>query len=50
MWLVSVDELHQVPTNGPHGHQEYNTIDYEVHEQLGGTVPDLIAAPTAFST
>ena len=38
-----------IPTNSAYGHEGYKTIAYEVHAQLGGAVPDLVAVPTSYS-
>jgi threonine synthase len=38
----------EIPTNGPYGHEGYKTIAYELDEQLGSTVPDLVVIPTAY--
>lgn len=41
--------LTDIPTNSAYGHEGYKTIAYEVHAQLGGSVPDLVAVPTAYA-
>lgn len=38
-----------VPTSGAYGHDGYKTIAFELHEQLGGVVPDLVVVPTAYA-
>jgi threonine synthase len=38
-----------IPTNGAYGHEGYKTIAYELHNQLGGDTPDLVAVPTAYA-
>jgi threonine synthase len=37
-----------IPTNGAYGHEGYKSIAYELHEQLGGTIPDVVAVPTSY--
>ena len=37
-----------IPTNGAYGHDGYKTIGYELHEQLGGSAPDIVAVPTSY--
>jgi threonine synthase len=44
-----VTNLTDVPTNGAYGHEGYKTIAYELHAQLGGEIPDLVAVPTAYA-
>lgn len=38
----------EIPTGSPYGHDGYKTIAYELHEQLGGAPPDLVAIPTSY--
>jgi threonine synthase len=38
-----------IPTNGPYGHEGYKAIAFELHEQLGGLVPDYVLVPTAYA-
>lgn len=38
-----------VPTNGAFGHEGYKVIAFELHEQLGGRVPDYVLVPTAYA-
>jgi threonine synthase len=38
----------RLPTNNAYGHEGYKTISYEMFEQLGGEVPDIVAVPTGF--
>ena len=38
-----------IPTNGPYGHEGYKAIAFELHEQLGGRVPDYVVVPTAYA-
>lgn len=41
--------LTDIPTSGAYGHEGYKTIAYELYEQLGRIVPDLVAIPTAYA-
>ena len=38
-----------IPTNGAFGHEGYKVIAYELHEQLGGHLPDYVVVPTAYA-
>ena len=38
-----------IPTNGAFGHEGYKTIAFELHEQLGGQVPDYVLVPTSYA-
>lgn len=38
-----------IPTNSPFGHEGYKAIAFELHEQLGGRVPDYVFVPTAYA-
>lgn len=41
--------LTDIPTNSAYGHEGYKTIAYELHAQLGRSVPDVVAVPTAYA-
>lgn len=38
-----------IPTNSPYGHEGYKAIAFELHEQLGGNVPNYVLVPTAYA-
>lgn len=38
-----------IPTNSAYGHEGYKTIAFELHAQLGGVIPDLVAVPVAYA-
>jgi threonine synthase len=38
----------EIPTGSTYGHEGYKTIAYELHEQLRGATPDLVAIPTSY--
>lgn len=39
----------EIPTNGPYGHEGYKVIAFEIHDELGGRVPDYVFVPTAYA-
>ncbi len=41
--------LTDIPTSGAYGHEGYKTIAYELYEQLGRSMPDLVAVPSAYA-
>lgn len=47
-WYPAVN-FTTIPTNGAYGHEGYKTIAYEIWEELGGNVPDVVVVPSSYS-
>lgn len=47
-WYPAVN-FTAIPTNGAYGHEGYKTIAYEIWEELGGNVPDVVVVPSSYS-